>query len=260
MDSEYKKVALELAKEAGEIMRKNFMLGMKKEWKEDHSPVTETDIAINAIVVKKITEHFPTHSILSEEAEDILQKSEYAWICDPVDGTHNFAHGIPTSTFALSLVHNGVPILGLIYDPFLDRTFLAEKGKGATLNGEPMHVSTSPSVTKTVIGIGKWSAGVINLFPVGEELRERGVRLVTGLSIDYMGALVGAGEFSAILFGGKDPHDTAAIHTIVEEAGGKATDLYGNVTRYDQKVAGQLASNGLVHDEILEIIKKFGTK
>ncbi|MES2023707.1 MAG: inositol monophosphatase [Patescibacteria group bacterium] len=260
MDSEYKKVALELAKEAGEIMRKNFMMGMKKEWKEDHSPVTETDTAINEIVVKKITEHFPTHSILSEEAEDILQKSEYAWICDPVDGTHNFAHGIPTSAFALALVQDGIPILGVICDPFLNRIYFAEKGKGATLNGETIKVSASPSVQKTVIGIGKWSAGVINLFPVGEALRERGVRLVTGLSIDYMGALVGAGEFSAILFGGKDPHDTAAIQIIVEEAGGKATDLFGQNTRYDQKVAGQLASNGLVHDEILEVIKKYGIK
>ena len=101
---------------------------------------------------------------------------------------------------------------------------------------------------------------MVNLFPVAEELRNRGVRLVAGLSIDYFGALVAAGEFSACLFGGKDVHDTVAIKLIVEEAGGRATDLFGKNTRYDREVDGQLASNGAIHEEILKIIEEYGKK
>ncbi len=251
---EYKTVAIALAYEAGGIMRKNFGLAMKKEWKHDHSPVTATDLEINELVLKKLKEHFPDHDILSEEGSDMSFGSEYVWVCDPVDGTHNFSHGIPTSTFVLALVHNGVPIIAVIYDPFMDRMFFAEKGKGATLNNDPIHVSESKSVQKTVIGLGKWK-GICNLFPVGEELRERNVRLVTGLSINYMGALVAVGEMSATLFGDGSPYDTVAIQLLVEESGGKATDLFGNNDRYDGIVQGQLASNGFVHNEILEIIK-----
>ncbi len=259
MDADYKNVAIDLAKKAGEILRANFKLGMDKQWKEDHSPVTETDIAINSLVLKEIKSHFPEHSILSEEGNDFSEKSEYVWVCDPVDGTHNFAHGIPTFAFSLALVQNGAPILGLVYDPILDRLFFAQRGKGATLNGEPIHVSFSAEVKRTVIGFGK-TKGVINLFPINEELNGRGVRLIGGLSICYMGALVAAGELSAVIFGGRDPHDTAAVQILVEEAGGKATDLFGKNERYDQKVEGQLATNGLVHQEILDIISKYTEK
>ena len=254
---EYKEFAEQLAKQAGEIIRNNFKLGMEKKWKEDHSVVTDTDIAINEIVLEAIKKNFPTHSILSEEGNHILEgESEFVWICDPLDGTHNFSHGIPTATFLLALTQNGIPILGLIYDPFLDRLFFAEKGKGAFMNGNPIHVSKATEVKKTLIGIGK-TTGVINLFPVMEELKNRKVTMISGLSIGYMGALVAAGEMSATIFGGKDPHDTAAIQILVEEAGGVATDFYNKKTRYDMKVEGQIATNGLVHKEILEIIQKF---
>lgn len=254
MPPDYKTVALKLKDEAGKIMLQNFRLNMKKEWKHDHSPVTETDTAINEIVLKTIKENFPTHSILSEEGNDFTEESEYVWVCDPVDGTHTFSHGIPCFAFALALVHKGEPILGLIYDPVLDRTFFAEKGKGATLNDEIIHVSNSISLGRTIVGLGKWE-GVCNLFPVGKELRNRNVRLVTGLSISYMGALVAAGELSATLYGSTSSHDCVAVKIIVEEAGGKVTDLFGGSGRGDHDVRGQLVTNGLVHDEILDIIK-----
>ena len=256
MENNFKNFAENLAHQAGEIMRKNFKLGMDKEWKGDHTPVTETDKIINALVLEEVKKNFPTHSVLSEEGNSILENSEYVWVCDPVDGTHNFSHGIPTSTFLLTLTKNGMPILSIVYDPFMDRLFFAEKGKGAFMNGDPIKVSKSENVKATVIGVGKWNK-TINLFPVGQELNKRGVRLISGLSVGYMGALVAIGEMSALVFGGNDPHDTSAIQLLVEEAGGKATDLFGKNTRYDQDVEGQLATNGLVHDEILDIIKNF---
>ena len=258
MNTDYKSIAIGLAKQAGEIMRKNFKLGMDKTWKADHSPVTETDLAINALVLAEIQKNFPDHSILSEEG-NAISNSEYVWVCDPVDGTHNFAHGIPTATFLLALVHQGQPILGLIYDPFLDRLFFAEKGKGATLNDEPIHVSKATEVKRTMMGIGKW-VDMGDLFEVAKELRQKGVRFITGLSIGYMGALVAAGEMSATLFGGCDPHDTVAIQILVEEAGGKATDFFGENERYDREVQGQLATNGILHQEILDVIKKYAVR
>lgn len=242
-------------------MKQNFVMGMKQEWKSDNSPVTETDLKIHTLVDSSIQRAFPDHAILSEEGEDstfVPGDSEYVWICDPVDGTHNFSHGIPTATFMLSLVKDGVPILGVIYDPFMDRMFYAEKGKGAFMNGKPIKVSNGPILKKTLIGIGK-TKGVKNLFPVMEKLKDHGARMINGLSIGYMGALLAAGEMDATFFGGTDPHDTAAIQILVEEAGGKATDFYGEVSdRYDRDVEGQLASNGVLHEELMRILTEYG--
>lgn len=255
MFSDYKKFAIDLAHQAGEIMRKNFSLSMKKEWKHDHTPVTATDLEINKLVLNKIKEQFPEHDVLSEEGDSDFSGSEYLWICDPVDGTHNFAHGIPTSTFVLALTFKDDPVLCVIYDPFLDRMFEAVKGEGAMVNGKPIFVSESNVVAKTVIGLGKWN-DYTNLFPVGHDLNKKGVRLVTGLSINYMGALVAVGEMSAVLFGGRSTYDNIAVRLLVEEAGGRVTNLFGEVEDSTKEVKGQLSSNGLVHDEILEIIKK----
>jgi len=251
-------VALELAEKAGAIMRKNFSLSMKKEWKEDGGRpsmfVTETDLRINNLVLKNIKREFPDHSILSEEGDDFSESSEYVWICDPVDGTHNFAHGIPTATFALALVRNGDPILSVILDPFEDRLFYAQKGKGAFLNGKKISVNKNTGLKKSVVGCGKTKA-VRNLFPFMEAAYSRGVSFITGLSIHYMCALVAAGEFSAALFGGTSAHDMTAGKLLVEEAGGKATDIFGNIPpRFDRDMEGQIVSNGLLHSEILQIL------
>ncbi len=248
-------VAIGLAKEAGEVMRKNFTSNMKKEWKDERSPVTETDLVINDMVLKDIKGRYPDHSILSEEGNDFSEESEYVWICDPVDGTHNFSHGIPTATFALALVRNGEPILGVIYDPFLDRMFTGEKGKGAHLNGKAIHVSNSPVLKSTIIGMGKMKK-VKNLFPVMEAGYDHGASFITGLSTHYMSALVAAGEFAASFFGGAAPHDMAAAAIIVKEAGGKVTDLNGKIPeRYDRDIDGQICSNGVLHDELITLVK-----
>lgn len=255
--TEYLSFALDLARDAGAIMKQNFILGMKKEWKNDATPLTETDTKIHTLVCDSILRQFPTHAILSEEDDAQLGAagSEYVWVCDPVDGTHNFAHGIPTATFMLSLVHNGLPIVAVIFDPFMDRLFYAEKGRGAFMNDKQIHVSDSPSLKHTIVALGKVNTQLLPVYGVLRE--ERGVRVITGLSIGYVGALVAAGEFSACVFSGRDAHDTVAIQLLVEEAGGRATDLAGNVSeRYDGEVNGQIASNGLVHDDLIAIISK----
>jgi myo-inositol-1(or 4)-monophosphatase len=252
--SDYLDTAISLAKTSGEIMRKNFTLSMKKEWKEDQTPVTETDLAINDLVLKEIKARYPEHSILAEEGDDFSEESEYVWICDPVDGTHNFSHGVPTFSFALALTHRGRSILSVIYDPMLDRLYTAERGKGARLNNELIRVANTPVLKRTVIGMGKLN-GARNLLPVMEALREHGARVVSGFSIHYMCALVAAGEFSAAFFGGTSPHDITASALLVEEAGGKATDLFGKVPeRYDREMEGQLLTNNAAHAELIAIM------
>jgi myo-inositol-1(or 4)-monophosphatase len=250
----YIETAQDLARQAGKIMRKNFTSHMKKEWKHDNTPVTETDLAINELILREIKSRYPDHSILSEEGNDILEGSEYVWLCDPVDGTHNFSHGLPTATFALALLRDHRPVLGVILDPFEDRMYWAEKGKGAFLNGDPISVSSATSIKKTLIGIGKTRA-VKNLFPVMDDMYQKGASMITGLSIHYLSSLVACGEFSASIFGGTSPHDMTPGKIIIEEAGGRVTDLYGNIPeQFDREMAGQICSNGFVHDEILSAL------
>ncbi len=243
--------ALDLAEQAGTLMLRNFAIQMRAEWKDERSPVTETDFAINNLVLEQIKARYPGHSILAEEGSSHDPSHEYVWICDPVDGTHNFSHGLPTATFALALLRAGQPILGLVHDPFEERTFYAEKGKGAFLNGLPIRVSPAVSLTKTLVGLGK-TRTLKNLFPVMDVLYQKGASMVSGLSIHYVSALVSCGEFSASVFGGVSAHDMTPAKIIVEEAGGRVTDLYGAIPgRFDEPMRGQVCSNGLVHDEVL---------
>jgi myo-inositol-1(or 4)-monophosphatase len=255
MSDPFLETAVDLAHQAGTIMRKNFTLNMSKEWKDGlRSPVTATDLEINDLVLKEIKARFPDHSILSEEGDDFSAESEYVWICDPVDGTHNFSHGIPTATFALALTHLGQPIVSVVLDPFMDRLFSAERGKGARLHGKPIHVNKNATLKKTVIGAGK-TKGMRNFFPFMDLAYGHGVSFITGLSIHYMCALVAAGEFSAALFGGTSAHDMTAGKLLVEEAGGTATDIFGAVpARFDRDMEGQLVSNGLLHEELLRLL------
>jgi myo-inositol-1(or 4)-monophosphatase len=255
MSAEFLDTAVDLAHKAGTIMRKNFTLNMQKEWKDGlRSPVTATDLEINALVLKEIKKRYPSHSILAEEGDDFSEASEYVWICDPVDGTHNFSHGIPTATFALALTRKGQPELCVVLDPFMERLFTAEKGKGAHLNGGNIHVNTHATLKKSVIGAGKTKA-LRNFFPFMDVAYSHGVSFITGLSIHYMCALVAAGEFSAALFGGSSAHDMTAGKLLVEEAGGKATDIFGNIPeRFDRDMEGQLFSNGILHEELLRML------
>lgn len=248
--------AINLAKEAGKIIKDNFILGMAKEWKEDNTPVTITDHKINKLVIDEVKKYWPAHSILAEEESQLDGDGEFVWVCDPIDGTIPFSHGVPTCVFSLALVKNGEPILGVVYDPFMDRLYFAEKGKGAYLNEKKIFVSKSAIIRNSVLGIPNWRDATYNLYELVKDLgiNHRGL-IINLASIIYMSVMVANGEFIAAVFPGDKAHDAAAVKIIVEEAGGKVTDIFGNEQRYDQDTNGFLASNGIVHDELLEIIK-----
>ncbi|HSX09792.1 MAG TPA: inositol monophosphatase [Candidatus Saccharimonadales bacterium] len=251
----YKTFAIQLAKDAGNIMLKYFDVGIEKQWKKDKTPVTIADFAVNKLVIKEIQKQYPLHSIIGEE-ESALKKSEYVWVCDPLDGTMPFSTGIPTFAFSLALVHDGEPILGVIYDPVLKRMFVAEKGKGAYLNGEQIHVSKDKTFENKRIGLESSHVSVYNFDAFRTAMYNNKVRVFTVGSTAYESFFVARGEFIATLYSGNKEWDCAAMKIIIEEAGGKTSDLFGNEQRYDRRIKGFLGSNGILHDQLIEIIAK----
>lgn len=252
----YKDFAISLAHRAGAVMKKNFVLGMKKEWKADLSPVTETDRTINQMVIHEARKQYPGYSVLAEEGSDLKTDSEYTWVCDPVDGTIAFSHGLPTSAFMLALVHQGISILGIIYDPWQDRLFYAEKGRGTTMNGAHIKVAPNKDLSRGFVEVEYWPQAPYNLSNFVHELFEKKIEHMCQCAYGLPVALVASGDLRAAVSAGKSPWDGAAAKIIVEEAGGKVTDLFGREQRYDQELRGQLVSNGLVHNELLDILNK----
>lgn len=245
----YKKFAIPVALKAGNIMRHNFKIGMAKEWKQDNSPLTATDLAINDLVLSEVGKSFPDHGILAEEGSR-FNNEEYVWVCDPVDGTTPFSHGYPTFTFSLALVKNGYPILGLIYDPILDRLVTAESGQGAYLNGRTkIKVNGSPEFNRSIVALEA------DMAKLRSELLNKKCLVTTFACITYPSLLVAIGEFKAAIWHGKSPWDGVAAQIIVEEAGGICTDIRGSKQRYDGPVNGIIASNKLVHPILVEMIK-----
>lgn len=245
----YKECALALAKEAGHLMRANFQLHAKHTWKEDNSPITETDITINRLVLERIHRLYPEHAVLGEELSDDITGKEYVWVCDPIDGTLPFAFGLPLSTFCLALTYQGESQLGVVYDPYQDRLFFAEKGKGAWLNDQPIHCSTDTSLERTLID----AEGLIEGLP--SALKMTGAKTFRLHSNSYACALVAAGEFGAVIYNGNKPWDCAAASILVEEAGGIVTNLHGITEPYTTPLQGALFSNRPLHPALLKLLE-----
>lgn len=247
---DYKDFAISLALRAGEIMLENFSLGMKKQWKDDNTPLTVTDTTVNDLVIKELSKNFPDHSLLGEEASR-MQNSDYVWVCDPVDGTVPFSHGYPAFMFSLALTKFGESILGVLYDPVLKRMFFAEKNKGAFLNGNKIRVSESQSFKNAMVNLDT----DVRLIDLRNKLIDRDTYTTTFYAATYGASLVACGEFIASVYEYDKPWDGAAVKIIVEEAGGKVTDVLGEEQRYDKPINGLVATNGFMHGELIKIIK-----
>lgn len=248
--SNYKDFATSLALRAGTMMKQNFRAGMHKDWKKDNSPVTETDLAINDLVIKEVRKHFSDHGVLGEEAS-YFQGEEYVWVCDPVDGTNPFSRGYPLFTFSLALVKSGRPILGVLYDPILGRLLIAESGKGTLMNDRSVRVSESVSLARSVIAI---ESNNPRLAKLREELAGASCLITAFACVTYSSLLVAIGEFAAVIWEGKTPWDGAAVQIIIEEAGGICTDMSGFIQRYDKEINGIVASNKQLHSILLKLI------
>lgn len=254
---EYLEFAKEIAYEAGNIMLKYFKIDNGASYKGDKTIVTLADKEINSYLINRVKEKFPTHSVDGEEEQ--FGESDYVWVCDPVDGTAMYARHIPVAVFSLALVIDGTPYVGVVYDPFTDSLYSAIKGKGAYKNNEKISVNNYIlEDIRTVCHCDMWSKAKYNVCKVFEELRKK-TRLNDIGSITRVSCLVATGDYSLAIFTGTEHKhcDIAAVKVIVEEAGGKVTDLFGNEQRYDKSIKGALISNGIVHDEVIETIKNY---
>lgn len=253
----YLKFAKSIALEAKKIMLKYFYQDNGENYKLDKTIVTLADKEINSFLIKKVKEHFPSHAVDGEEEQ--FGKSDYLWVCDPVDGTAMYARHIPVAVFSLALVINGVSTVGVVYDPFTDNLYTAIKGKGAFKNDKKISVNSIEDLSdmRSVAHFDMWPEAEFNLLDSIKELNKKTYMIGLG-SIIRASMCVANGEFTFALFPGTKHKncDIAAVKVIVEEAGGKVTNLFGNEQRYDTAIQGAIISNEKVHDEILNILKE----
>ena len=252
-------VAKTLARDAGDIMLRYFNSSAADPTvKSDRTIVTNADTEINDLIIEVLNKETPGYSIWGEEQSAIIEGAKYTWVCDPVDGTMPFAKGLPISTFSLGLVdEHGKSVVGVVYDPFHDRMFEAVTGKGAFLNGSRIGVSDVATLDGAYIDEELWvnEDEQITFDDPKDIFNKKGAKLTTLCSAVITGCMVATGSFEAMLFGQGKPEDIAALAVIVTEAGGKVTDLIGNDQRYDTNIRGAIVSNGLIHDQILEVLE-----
>ena len=253
----YLEFAKSIALEAKRIMMKYFNQDNGENYKLDKTIVTLADKEINSILIQKVKETFPTHAVDGEEEQ--FGESKYLWVCDPVDGTAMYARHIPTAVFSLALVIDGVSTVGVVYDPFTDNLYSAIKGHGAYKNDSKISVNNIDDLSdmRSVSHFDMWPEAEYNLFDSIKQLGKKTYFVSLG-SIIRACMCVANGEFTFAIFPGTKHKncDIAAVKVIVEEAGGKVTNLFGEEQRYDKDIKGAIISNGKVHDKVLNIIKE----
>jgi len=246
-----------IAREAGALLMQYFHQGLKIEYKGEADLVTAADRASEVLIRERIKKQFPSHDVLGEEQGLIDSGSEYRWYVDPLDGTTNFAHGFPVFCVSLAIEHRtphssaGSRVAAVVYDPTRDEVFTAERGKGAQLNGKPIHVSKISQMKECLVATGfpshKRHKNPNIFFYHQITLKTHGVRRAGSAALDLCD--VACGRFDGFWEFNLNPWDTAAGALIVEEAGGKVTRFDGSPFQIDSRET--LASNGLVHDALV---------
>jgi len=254
-----------IAREAGALLREYYRRGVAAEYKGDVDLVTEADRASEKLIVKRLHELFPNHGVYGEEGTRSNIDSEYRWYIDPLDGTTNFAHGFPTFCVSMGLERrapslapelDGEIVAGIIYDPLRDDLFTAEKGKGAYLNGAPIHVSRVAELAEALLATGfpsrKRHDNPNVHFYQEFTLRSHGVRRAGAAALDL--AYTACGRLDAFWEFNLNPWDTAAGALLVTEAGGSMTSFDGGPFLLNSDEV--LATNGLVLEELLRLFEE----
>ncbi len=252
------KLAVSAAKEAGRYAFEHIDKVKKIEHKDGlNNIVTDIDKKCEKIIIDKITEIFPLHSILAEETGEHRADSPAAvkWVVDPIDGTTNYAHGFPIFCTSIGVLFEGESLIGVVYDASRDELFTAERGGGAFLNGKKITVSSVELLRDSLVATGfayDAEGKVANLDYFKAALsRVQAVRRAGSAALDL--CYVASGRFDGFWEMGLSPWDTAAAHLIVQEAGGTvSTFAHGAFNIYKKEIA---ASNGKVHNEMLELFK-----
>ncbi len=221
-----------LVKDAGELLLRQskevFAVTMKNN--DPRDIVTAVDIAVNDFLVSTLKKEFPTYGIYSEEGSGETKEGEYMWTIDPVDGSSNFARHIPHFAICIGLLHKGVPILGVVYNPVTRELFSFEKGRGAFLNGIPIRVSNTTSLKDAyvILHIGRkedvrdWGLALQRKFL---ESAKKNMNLGSS-ALDL--AFLACGRIDAVVYGTMTTQDIAVAVGLVREAGGEVYDIEGN--------------------------------
>ena len=256
---------IHIAKEAGEIIREGFGTNFSVEYKTNLSNfVTEIDKKSEAAIINFIKKEFPNHAVLAEESGEhktslaSSQKgdgSEYLWVIDPLDGTSNFAHGLPIFSVSIGVQKNGETICGVVYDVMRDEIYSSEKGSGSFRNGQRLQVSSNDNLRKSMLVTGFPYDIADNPDYAIERFAaflkaSSAVRRLGSAAIDM--CYVAAGVFDGFWEVHLHPWDMAAGKLLVEEAGGIVTDFNGTPMNIFNKQI--LASNGKVHSEMLSVL------
>lgn len=249
-----KQFTIDLAKEAGKIVKQNYGKIKEQELKADDTFVTNVDLEAEKLIISRIKEKFPEHHIISEEAGDDKRDSEYAWIIDPIDGTRNFMHNIPLFSVSIGIAKNNKPYIGVVYFPITNELFSAEKGKGAYLNDKKIHVSERGLKDSPVMAYGanvhKGTDWHMKKIPEFLKVIKR-MRLLGNATTNM--CFLAAGRFDSYIARFGKVWDFAGSFVIVEEAGGKITDLQGKP--YTLETEDFVVSNNKFHDELIKITK-----
>lgn len=253
----YLEFAKTVAIEAGEIMLKYFKVGVESSEKEDKSIVTLADKEINNLLIELVNKKFPTHAVLGEEQSNEVESSD-VWLCDPVDGTVPFSKGMPISVFSLAYVKDGVPLLGVVYDPFTKRMYQAIKGGGAYANDTILKVSDKNIDYKSTLDVEWWPEAEYEIDSICHKISvDTGAYVLHIGSVIQAACMVASSQFEACVFAGTKGKsvDIAAVKVIVEEAGGMVTNIYGDDQKYFKDIKGAIISNAIIHEELVKRIK-----
>jgi myo-inositol-1(or 4)-monophosphatase len=249
--------AIKAAREAGKLILSKLGEAKKIDYKSAFNLVTDVDKASEAIIIKCILDEFPGDEILAEESGASKQKSERRWLIDPLDGTTNFAHAYPFFCVSIGLEEMGKRVLGVVFNPVANELFWAEPGEGAWLNDERIAVSKIGKLEESLLATGFAPNTAVIQQNNMENFKQltgasHGVRRDGAAALDL--CFVACGRLDGFWERNLSPWDVAAGSVIVEEAGGKVTDLVGRPM--ELALGNVFASNGLIHDDVIAALNE----
>jgi len=247
------KLAKDLALMAGSIIRKNFELPKNLHLKKDGTPLTGTDLEISDLVLRVLSKKSP-YDVIGEEKSNISYgERDIFWICDPVDGTKALVDGIPTAMFSLALIKEAQPVIAVAYDPFLKLLYWAVNGKGSYCNDRKLKVSIN-NLAQQSVGIASDAKQILDNIKVIRGLVESNIGHTTSIEgAVYKSCLVARGRLVGYVSDRAKIHDIAAASLIIKEAGGRVSSLSGDVLDFSRPFSGFVASNSIVHEDLIRI-------
>lgn len=261
---QYQKTAETICIEAGKILLKFRGKAQVLRTKKDFGDiVTEADEASEKYIISNLRKEFPSHTFLSEESGQAKEKSDYRWVIDPLDGTKEFAKGVPMFAINIALEYKGELLVGITYFPVMNEMYSSAKSLGTTLNGHKIHVSDIDILEKSIVyaHAPQRSEPKDNFDFLWNKLKSIGLRvyrLKTGSSEQFFCPWIALGAYEAYWLPVSYPRwwDMASLLLIVQEAGGKVTTGQGNkVTEQNFKKEGILATNGKIHEQLLNLVQ-----